>query len=286
MGIERMGKKKMLDRPFSNDLSNELYILSFSSPFTWFINPNEENEKVKNLNKKIIDANMSNKLNYRVFTTIQLLIFFVSIVVFLIFSLFIDHSYFVFKFLFNIDLGEGSSFLSMKIAVGVILLLCTVAPSIYIKNKAHKNELDFQKNLPILQLFIILMLKAKRPLSEVIYVLSKTNTIYKGIFDTTYRIYLRDKKEGMAYLATAFENTKFLDTVIVLSEYGEYSKSDTLKVLENGLKDITEYTNNLKRKKDIKGNVLASFSLGIPYIGVGLLCAVPIISWGLNLMNM
>lgn len=282
-----VGQKRMIDKPFIYDLSNELYVLSYSKPFKWFINPNENDQKVKDLKKIIFEANESHRINYRVYVTIQILTFIGSILLFLLFSLIANNSAIIIKSLFNIaiDVSEPSTLLNVKIMFGMCLLILCLVPSFYLKNKAKKNKYYFLKDLPVLQLFIILMLKAKRPLGEVIYVLSTTNTIYRGIFATAYRMYVGDKDEGLNHLAVAFEGTKFEDTVKVLKEYSDYSKQQSLTVLENGLKDITEYTNTLKRRKDIGSGVFSQLSLAVPFASVLLLAFAPIIYYGLSLMN-
>ena len=282
-----MAEKKMIDKPFLNELSNELYILSYSAPFKWFINENESDRKVKEIKKMIIEANETTRLNYRVFVVIQNLALLLAFVIFLLFSIVANYSATIVKILFNIQMNmeNPSSLTNVKIMVGMVSLLLCIIPSTYLKKKAKKNKFFFVKDLPILQLFIILMLKAKRPLMEVIYVLSTTNTIYKPIFETAYRICVRDKSEGMAYLMEAFEGTKFEETVKVLAEYGAYSKSQTMTVLENGLKEINEYTTTLKRRKDIGSNLVSQVSLFVPMLGAMLLIFSPWAFYGLNLLN-
>lgn len=282
-----MAEKKMIDKPFLNELSNELYVLSYSAPFKWFINENESDKKVKDIKKLIIEANETSRLNYRVFVVIQNLALLFAIVGFLLFSTIANHSPTIVKVLFNIQMNieDPSSITNVKVMVGMALLLLCIVPSSYLKKKAKRNNFYFVKDLPILQLFIILMLKAKRPLMEVIFVLSTTNTIYKPIFETTYRICVRDKAEGMKYLMEAFEGTKFEETVKVLSEYGAYSKKQTMTVLENGLKEINEYTTTLKRRKDIGGNLVSQVSLFVPMLGAMLLIFSPWAFYGLNLLN-
>lgn len=282
-----ISQKKMIDKPFLNDLSNELYVLSYSAPFKWFINPNEDDRRVRDTKKAIVESGESHRLNYRVLVTIQILTLILSIIAFGILSIVIDNSSIIVKYLFNISVDNSNpqALLKSKMILAMFLSSLIIIPSIYIKQKAKRKQFFFLKDLPILQLFIILMLKAKRPLSEVIYVLSTANTIYKPIFATTYRIYVRDRAEGLDYLKEAFENTKFEDTIKVLSEYGEYSKIQSMVVLENGLKDITEYTNTLKRRKDIGLNVVAQLSLAIPFLSVILLALAPIAYYGINLLN-
>ena len=284
--ISEVGEKKMIDKPFLNEFSNELYVLSYSAPFKWFINPTE-NQKQKDIEKLIVEANESHRLNYRVYTTIQTLILIGSVVLFSIFSLLANNSVIIIKYLFNItlDISSSDDLFKVKLFVGLFLLCVCLIPSTYLKRKAKNNKFYFLKDFPILQLFIILMLKAKRPLNEVIYVLSTTNTIYKPIFATAYRMYVGDRQEGIEYLKKAFLDTKFEETIKVLEEYGEYSKEHSMTVLENNLKDITEYTNTLKRRKDIGANVFSQLSLAIPFLAVMLLGFGPLVYYGINLLN-
>lgn len=285
--LTQTSEKKMIDKPFLNEWSNELYVMSYSKPFKWFINPDEEHFKVKKIKKLIVEANEAHRLNYRVYVTIQLLTLFLAGLSLLLFSLLANNSVLIFKYLFNVSVNTANpqTMLQVKVVVGTLLLGLTLTPSLFLKHKAKKNKYLFVKDLPILQLFIILMLKAKRPLSEVIYVLSTTNTVYKTIFDTAYRIYIRDKKEGMSYLQDAFMGTKFEETIKVLSEYGEYSKKDTMTVLENGLKDIDEYTNTQRRRKDTGQGVFSQLTLAIPFLSILMLGFAPLLFYGLNLIQ-
>lgn len=285
--LSNLSEKKMIDKPFLNELSNELYVLSFSAPFKWFINPNEEDKRVKDINKLIQNANETKRMNYRVYVTLQTLIIFIGIFAWILLSFAIDNIIVLLKLLLNIQMAEltDSSLMQIKLIIGIVLLSMSILPKYYLTSKANSNSYTFQKDLPILQLFIILMLKANRPLNEVLYVLSTTNTIYQPIFDNTYRIYIRDKHDGMEYLYEAFKDTKFVETVKVLMEFRDYSKKDTIIVLNNGLKEITEHTNNMKRKKGIKSNVFAQLYVALPFVSAILLGFGAPISYGLNLLN-
>lgn len=280
--------KRMITPPFKNEWANELYIMSYSAPFKWFINENESDERVRDVKKLIIEANESHRLNYRAYTTLQFSIMMLAVVAWLAVSVILDNSAVAFQFLFNVDVGvtDQASMGQVKLVLGVVLLATSIVPKYYLKTRANRNKFYFLKDLPILQLFIILMLKARRPLSEVLYVLSTTNTAYRQIFDTGYRIYIRDKREGLQYLREAFAETRFLDTIQVLESYGDYSKSETLNVLENGLKDITEHTNTMKRRKDIGSNVFSQISLVFPFLSALLLCFGPVIAYGMSMMQM
>ncbi|MFJ8528564.1 hypothetical protein [Bacillus sp. NPDC094106] len=282
-------QKRVMEKPFLNEWSNILHSLSFVAPFKWFINSNPEDKKVKDINKLIFEANISDKLSYRVFTALQITILIASFIIFCIVNIMMNNITFLVGMLFNIDLAESmqspTGIIKFKFIVGAILLLLCLIPKFWLKRRAKKNKFFFLKDLPILQLFIILMLRSKRPINEVFYVLSKTKTRYKNIFEVGYRIYLRDNKEGLQYLANSFAGTKFTDTIHILSEFNEYSREDGIQSLENNMQEIIEYTNMLKRTKDLSNLVYSQASLFIPFLAVILLGLIPLAMYGSSLLD-
>lgn len=276
--------KKVTERPFQSNFFNDIYKMSFSAPFKWFINPDEKDTKVKTIKTRIVEANMSDRMNYRSFVTIQILILIASVIVFGICSLLIDNSEAVISFLFNIQSGNlgdsGASSGKVKVILLMVLLILAILPKYWLKIKADSNRYFYLKDLPIVQLFIILMLRSKRPLGEVLYVLSRTNTRYKRIFETGYRIYLRSKSEGFDYLKSCFEGTKFEETLNILQSYNEYSHADSISILENNMEEMVQYTNILKRKKDLSKLLYSQGSLVLPFLAVMLLGLVPIAIYG------
>lgn len=281
-------KKIIMEKPFQDDLPNELYALSFTQPFAEAINPDENDEKVLDLEKLIAEAGLSHKVNYRVYTVILLLIALVGFGIFLLFMLMSDQLAFMMKILLNIDAGTADPAYKKNLATVIVAAICLAClmPKMYLKNRAKRNEFHFQKDLPILQLFIILILRAKRPISELLYVLSKTETRYKELFSNAYRVYLRNEDEGFVNLKKTFRATKMASTMNVLSEFNDYSKEESLMLLENNLEDIIQETNSMKRKKDITGAVMSQGSLMFPLISAVLLGLLPLAMYGMNSLTM
>jgi len=196
----KVSKSKLqLDKPFKSELSNELYRLSYLAPFLWFVNPDKNDLKVKDIRQKLVEADLNSKLNYRSFVTLQILIFIGAVLLFILSSILVDNSQAVIQFLFNISVDNvGDSGVSkgkIKLFIAMILMAMALLPKFWLKQRAENNKYYYLKDIPIVQLFIILMLRSKRTLGDVLYVLSRTNTRYKQIFETGYRIYLRNKSE-------------------------------------------------------------------------------------------
>ena len=281
-------KTIVMEKPFESEWSNELYALSFAKPFSEVINPDESSPRVKDIEKVISEAGLSHKLNYRVYSVIQLLIIVGGFFVFFLFMAMSEQLGYIFQFLLNVELGVESPEYRDNLAMIIIgcILVSGIMPKLYLSRKAKRNEYYFKKDLPILQLFIILILRAKRPVSELLYVLSKTRTTYKELFSNAYRIYLRNHDESFKGLYKSFEDTKMSGTINILAEFNEYSKDDSLNLLENNLEDIIQETNNMKRKKDITGNVLSQGSMVFPMLSVILLGLLPFVMYGLNSLTL
>lgn len=281
-------KTIIMEKPFESEWANELYALSFTKPFSEVINPDENHPRVKDIEKIISEAGMSHKLNYRVYSVTQLLIIVAGFFIFFLFMAMSEQLGYTFQFLLNVELGVDSP--GYRDNLGMFLIGCimvsAIMPKIYLTRKAKKNEYYFRKDLPILQLFIILILRANRPISELLYVLSKTRTTYKDLFSNAYRIYLRNQDESFIGLYKSFEDTKMSGTVNILAEFNEYSREDSLNLLENNLEDIIQETNNMKRKKDITGNVLSQGSMVFPMISVIFLGFLPFVMYGLNSLTL
>lgn len=278
-----------IERPFKSEFYNELHSFSYLAPFVWFVNPDEKDEKVKDIRKKIVEANLDDKLNYRSFVTLQILILLGAILLFLFSSVIIDNSQAVIRFLFNINVDNfgdsGVSTGKIKLFFGMILMGMVLIPKFWLNQKAENNKYFYLKDIPVVQLFIILMLRSKRTLGDVLYVLSRTNTRYKNIFETGYRIYLRNKSEGFEYIKSCFSGTKFEETIQILQDYNEYSHKDSIIILENNMKEMIEYTNNLKRKNDLSKLLYSQGSLFIPFLSVILLGLVPMAMYGKSFLS-
>ena len=285
--IKNSEKVIVMEKPFENDLSNELYALSFTKPFSEAINPDETNNRVRDIEKMIAEAGLSHKINYRVYTVIQLSLVGIGLIALIIFLLLSNQVGAIFRFLLNIEIPIDSPKSKQNLVLGLAtcVVLLGLVPKIYLSKRAKRNAFYFQKDLPILQLFIILVLRAKRPIRELLFVLSKTEMRYKDLFSNAYRIYLRNEDESFINLKKTFESTKMSNTMSILSEYAEYSKEESLTLLENNLEDIIEESHVMKRKKDIMGAVMSQGSLMFPLVGVVLLGLLPLAMYGMNSLN-
>ncbi len=136
-------QKKVMEKPFMNDWSNTLHILSFAVPFKWFVQTDVNDAKVKDINRLIMEANVSKKMNYRVFITLQISILMISLVAFFVLIMLMDNITFLVSLLFNIDLSETmkspDGAIKFKFIVGAILLLLCLVPKFWLKRRAKNS---------------------------------------------------------------------------------------------------------------------------------------------------
>lgn len=285
LGYQLFSQRLKYDRRFANNFSNRLYALSFVKPFSWFINPNEKNEKVRKFEKEIRQAGLDHILNYRVFVTLQV-IFLISASVFYLFVFFfMEHIMLVLNFVFRIKEPTVGDFSGAKLAIAVILLFLLLIPKEYISRRAKRNEFYFTQELSVIQLSLILMLRAKRPLNEILYSLGRNQTRYRQIFEKAYRMYLRNKEDCWNYLREEFWGTGFEATIDVLANIDSYSREETVYVLENQMEELIHKAEVGKQKGAAFGNLFSQFSMAIPFVGVALLGALPFAVYIFNLIS-
>lgn len=280
-------KKPVVEKPFNLTWANELYAMSFSGLYAQVVNPNSKDKRVQQTERQIVEAGMSHCLNYRVFMVVRVLFFFVLTALALFVVLFFPATLSLIHFLFNIDFSTLDSNVQNNVMGAMMLALfaLNLAPTMWLKRRANRRQYEFVYNLPILQFFTIQMLRSNSVVRQVLYLLSRVETSYKDLFTVGYRIYSRDIKGGFAYLEACFKHTKYKETVNVLQDYSDYSREETLRVLEQISYDVAEESKAIQKSKNITGNILSQVSLVIPFASVLILGFVPVIVYGLMGMS-
>ena len=282
---QNLGRKK----PFTNHITNTLYNLADVAPFKWFVEENPKHIKAREMNHLIREAGMEHVLDYRSATAMQFVLMLGGLIVFIMVNIALKPLIGIFAFLLNLNaqaLIENQGTLNMIrvfIAIGVLIPSILIKP--YLKKKANSNEIDFIKDLPLLQLFIILMLRSNRTISEVIYVLSTSKSSYRSTFEQAYLIYLRDPDEGFDFLEETFDGTRLIETIYTLRDFSEYDKSESIHSLENNQDEIEEFTKQARKKAEAGRNLFATVSMTFPFLAVLLLGAAPVAYWAFQLMS-
>ena len=129
------------------------------------------------------------------------------------------------------------------------------------------------------------MLKSGKTINEVFKVLSVTKSTYKDIFQKTYRIWLRDPDDGFDYLDEQFKGTLLSTTVMILRNFNDYDRNETIRTLENNREEIIEYSKNARKKAEAGANLLNQVAVIFPFVSVVLLAVGPIFYWALALFS-
>lgn len=270
--------------PFINPWAIRLYRWSFYAPFIWFIDDTEQEDQSINTFNELQSANLQHLFTYRTWMSFRLIIFSISVFVAGTIYFFMTHVNYVESLL-------GVKMVQQEVGVDSLLLLVIIAmfislmPNLFLKFRKKQYDSLYLNDIPIIQTFIILMLKSDKPVTEVLYALTKIETRYQDAFILGYRKYIRNRDEGLDYLENIFKGTAFRETINVLRELGSYSRKDSINILENNKKQIVEVSNQKKRQKDLTKLVFTQALVAIPFIAVLLLALLPLVQYGFEIFN-
>lgn len=270
---------------FNKKFHNKMLDLSYCFPFKYFVPEDNEKDKTIVQTKKFLkDAQIEDKYNVRSFMAFKFFVFLMSFVLYLILVLIKKYSYQIKNFLFKTNLQQPKSFNFVDtLPLLIMCLFLALLPSIILKTKAKKNIMNRNKDIPLLQMFIILMLKSGKTVNETIYLLSKLNTPHRKTFTVGYRIYTRNPKEGFNYMKKRFDNKKFQETFDVLEEIENYSREESVMILENNMGSIVNELNDIKRRNDLTNLLYSQASMIVPFLSIIIFVMLPIIVFAIRL---
>jgi len=258
---------------FQGDIYNFFHSVSYSFPINIFVK--EERKLSKNeerLGKKIKQLDLTDKFDLRSFMAIRFLLLFLSLYIF-------------FAIVGTIKHYKGDSFnILANFHYIIIALLIPYIPDIYLKKKEREYQKFFQDEVIVLQLFMILLIKSNSTIEDILFAFSKMRTYYKKSFEKAYRMSLRDKTEALNYLEAKFKNSAFGDSFNVLKNMYQYSKEDSLRILQANLRKIEKESLNKKRRKELTKFSYSQISVIIPFLIVVFLGAIPLIHYGVYVM--
>lgn len=272
---------------FNNKWSNILYFLSYIKPFIWFIDEENKNPKTKEVKQHLHDANLTHVLNYRCFTVLKLVILMSSVFSFFIIMFLLKNIHTILYTLFRTEVVAitGGDLTDMNYIVICILLGITLLPNIIIKKRANDYKYSVLRDIPLIQMFIVLMLRSNKTTSELMYGLSTINTTYRETFNLAYLKYLRSPEECFSFLEITFEDTELVDTIKTLRYLPQYLRTDTITVIESQMEDTITNTTNKKRRKDVSSTVFSQATIVFPFISFILLVLAPIGMYGISLLG-
>lgn len=282
---QNLGRK----RPFDNEYTNLFYNLADVVPFKWFVEEDPKHIKALTMNHLISEAGMERTLDYRSATAMQLAMLSMGMIVFFLVNLALAPIVNILAFLLNLDAASLIQDTSTMNMIRIGLLMITLVPGLlikpFLKRKAKTSEISFIKDLPLLQLFIILMLRSDRTINEVLYVLSTTKSTYQKTFQQAYIVFLRSPDDAFDFLEEVFDGTRLIETVYTLRDFSEYDKNESIQTLENNQEEIREFTTQARKKAEAGSNLFATISMAFPFLAVLALGAAPLAYWAMDLIT-
>jgi len=269
------GKKDLKTRISDGSLTGKLISLSYDAPFKWFIDNKESSKQAVDIKQKISDAQLYNAFTYRSFTVLKFITAFLSIAFMFILLLALNNAPNLFPAL-NLT---SNSLLETKMIIIVFTAILALYPTLNLSSKAKFVKTQRTKDLPVLQLFLILSLRTGRSIKEIFQTLGNLNTRYKNTFKTAFLVHLRSEKEAFEFLMKEFKDTRFEFTIRALRNMEYYSKEDTIIMLENSLEDLMAESKTKQEKTNLINMLITQGTLILPMLAIGLLILYPIITY-------
>ena len=273
---------------FDSPWANRLQEWSYQKPFTYFIDEKEEDKQTLKTKEMIAKGNLGHLFSYRSYTTLKVFLFFIVTIILLIGLYFLSNpSFFLMKIMgIQVEADEVMAIDNkVKLVFVSVLLIIGLVPNLYIKNRMKRYQYFHVKDIPVIQLFIILMLRSNKTVEEVLSSLAKMQTRYKEAFSNGYRIYLRNPEEGLLYISDSLGTSLFKETVTVLINYSDYNPSDSIKILENNMTQIREKNSTQRKRSDLFSQVMSQTTLVVPMLAVILLGLLPFAVYGLEMFS-
>lgn len=279
--LVRLGLQQRIGnaRPFRNKWTNLAYNLSFVAPFEWFVDKKED--KIKEANRKIYRAGLEEYLDARTLSSLTAGLFFIGIVVFFVILVGLEPIIAVLSFLVGMSGGaEGvppNILMILRFLALIVAVMLPMSVNIMISQRIKHKQMRLLSDLPLLQMFMSLMLRSDATIEEMFFTLTTTETSYQEIFQVAYRKFLRDREDAFDYLHEEFDGTPITETLVLLENFNEYARVDTVVAIENNQEKVLEDTSQAKQKANQFDNAIAVVSFALPFIGAGLLGLAPVI---------
>lgn len=259
-------EKKDLKNPIAQKLS-KIY------PFKLFIiDTNRPPKGLTKITSSINKSGLSQKI------TINDVLIFQTLVIIL--SILISVALYIFKISNVINLTAEKI---IYIFVAIISLSLVIKE--YIKHLIKTENRKKISSIPMINNYLITMLKGDKIISEILYSLTIIETPYKAVFTKGYIMYGRDNESGFDYLIDVFKDTYFKETLKVLRDFNKYNKETSLKYLSRLNILIKRQIKQIKKKKFDIDFIYSQLSVVFPLILLGLLIIIPIVSVAFKMMR-
>lgn len=265
----RKEKASLSRSPIAHPFFREIYRLSFLPPLKWLVEDDDAlSPKGMEIKEKLILTGYSRYFTVRSFTAFKWLVLTLCLALGILTVTTVD------------QLAVNA-----KVLVLSMFMVGALLPNMFLNTKYKKAIIDRNKDLPLIMMFTILLLRSNKTVSEILFALSKINTYYKEVFERGYRIFLRNQQEGISFLRSNFTNARIKEMFNLLEDIAEYARDECIQILEGNMKSLIEETNRIKRRNDMSRLVYSQATMMVPFIAILLLGAAPIVGLGIKIFS-
>lgn len=278
---------KVDQNKFENKFFNEMYLLSFGFPFKHFVDDDDRpsDKKTKDMKENLKLAGLTDIFTLRSYMTFKFVIMLAALSGAALTLVLLHYSHYFTGVLLGIETEAFEVTYSNASLIIAFFLIIALLPDMFLKKRVKRQLNENSRHIPVLQMFIILMLRANKTLPEIFYSLSKVNTPHREAFEKGYRIYIRNQKDGMHFFKNHFKDTKFSETFNLLEDMGEYARSECIRILESNLDTLVEERAMIRRRTDSSRLAYSQGSMFLPFAGIILLVAFPLVILGMDFFS-
>lgn len=284
----KLKKLEIEEKRFDSPFFNWIYRYSNIAPFIWFADDDEDlTKKGEKILHQLKTGNLTHTLTVRSYMALTFLFLVASVLIGALLVFLQPYIPSIVSFLFDVDVSEMETAYNMRTSIIIMMLslLIALVPNQILKARSKKTIVSNSKELPVIQMFIVLMLRSGKTVSEIVYGLSKLQTPHRKTFEHAYRVYVRSPQEAMDYLRKEFDFSRFADSFDLLEDVSEYARTETITIMEAGMNSLVEEIEQVKRRNDISSLVYSQASMIAPFSALILLGAVPFLIMGLSMMS-
>ncbi|MBG9693068.1 hypothetical protein ABD91_20130 [Lysinibacillus sphaericus] len=274
--LDKMG----VDRNrFGKPFYNWLYTYAHVKPLSWFVDDdNELTTKGEKIKKQLVETGHYNvKFVVRSYMAFQIVVFAGLVLVGLIVCVASVRLDLIYKLLLNVDVAVVPINFQRFLMIIMIVVLLGLVPGYMLKSRAKKIMLAKEREVPMIMMFVILMLRSGKSTGQIMNDLAKVKSMHQQEFEKAALIYARSPESAIEYLKGYFGNSAIADMFELVSDVTNYSRNEVISIIESNMKSYVGSKEEQTRRKDLTSQVYSQATMAVPFSAVILLGVLPLL---------
>lgn len=275
---KKLDKLKVDRNRFGKSFYNWLYTYSHVKPLSWFVDDdNELTTKGEKIKKQLIETGQYNvKFVVRSYMAFQMVVFAALVLIGLVVCLVSLRLDIIYKVLLNVDVEVVPIDLQRFLMIFMIVLLLGLVPGYILKSRAKKIMLAKEREVPMIMMFVILMLRSGKSTGQIMNDLAKVKSMHQQEFEKAALIYARSPESAIEYLKGYFGNSSIADMFELVSDVTNYARTEVISIIESNMKSYVGSKEEQARRKDLTSQVYSQATMAVPFSAVILLGVLPL----------